>query len=118
MKTIEIALEHLGFHSLIGVMAQEKVVGHDFVVDLAVRIPYSEGVERDDMDATISYADLYEVVRMEIEKPRDTIEAVAASIVNEITRRWPQIESGGISICKSTPPITGITGSAKVSIFF
>lgn len=118
MKTIEIALEQLGFHSKIGVMAQEKAVGNDFVVDMAVRIPYDERVERDVMDATISYADLYDVLKREMEKPVDTIEAVAASIVNEMTQRWPQILSGSISICKSTPPISGITGRAKVSIFF
>lgn len=114
----EITLADLQFHAFHGVMPQETMVGNEFVVSVTVRIPYSANILDDDLDVTISYADIYEIVEDEMRKPKKLIETVAALICERISSHWGQITSGEITISKSTPPINGITGSAKVRLFF
>ena len=115
---IEITLADLRFHSHHGVMPQETKVGNEFIVSVSVRIPYSDEILNDDIDATISYADIYEIVAAEMKSPKKLLETVAARIVHEICSSWTNITGGEITISKSTPPISGITGSAKVRLFF
>lgn len=118
MKEFEIKLSDLRFHAHHGVMHQETKVGNEFIVDLAVRIPFPETILEDNLDDTVSYADIYEIVESEMGNTKKLIETVAAKIADRISRRWPQIISGHITICKSTPPIPSITGRAEVTLFF
>lgn len=114
----EIVLKGLRFYGRHGVMEQETVVGNEFIVDVKVRIPYSESILEDKLDDTISYADIFTIVADEMDKPRKLLETVAATICRRLTATWPQILGGSISICKSTPPILRITGSSEVTLFF
>ena len=114
----EISLNDIRFHARHGVFQQENAVGNEFSVDVSLTIPYNPGVEDDDLDATISYADVYEIIAEEMKRPRKLLEAVAASIAKRFTAKWPEIEKGHITICKSTPPIAGITGNAAVTLNF
>lgn len=118
MAKFEITLSDLRFHSYHGVLPQENKVGNEFSVTVSVMIPYSAEILGDNLDATISYADIYEIVEQEMATPRKLLETVAARIRNRITHNWEQISGGYITICKSTPPISGITGNAKVTLFF
>ena len=76
----EIALRDLRFHARHGVWEQENAVGNEFIVTVSVKIPYSEAIAADQLDATISYADLFSIVKEEMRRPRNLVEAVAASI--------------------------------------
>ena len=118
MMEYEIALTNLRFHARHGVWEQENKVGNEFIVDVKVRIPYSKEILSDDLEATISYTDIYGIISEEMGKPRKLLETVAATIHSEIVHRWPQITSGSIKICKSNPPIANITGSSEVTLFF
>lgn len=114
----EIALTDLRFHAGHGVWEQENVIGNEFIVNVKLRIPYSDEIASDNLEATISYADVFSIVEKEMMKPRKLLETVAVSIKKELTSKWPRILSGSISICKSTPPIAGILGKSEVTLFF
>lgn len=118
MSEFEITLADLAFHAHHGVMPQENKVGNEFIVSVSIRIPYSERILDDDLEATISYANLYEIIEAEMREPRKLLETVAATIASRIKSKWQEILGGSITICKTTPPITGITGNAKVTLFF
>lgn len=118
MAEFEIELSDLRFHAFHGVLPQETKVGNEFSVSVGIKIPYQEDILDDNLDATISYADIYEIVAQEMSTPRKLLETVAACIRNRIIHNWEQILGGHITICKSTPPITGIIGTAKVTLFF
>lgn len=118
MKEFEIKLSDLRFHAYHGVFPQETKVGNEFVVNLAVRFPFHSDILDDNIDRSVSYADIYQIVDSEMKNSKKLLETVAANIADRISRRWPQINSGFITICKSTPPITSITGTAEVTLFF
>lgn len=118
MMEYEIGLTNLRFHARHGVWEQENKVGNEFIVDVKVRIPYTEEILTDDLNSTISYADIYEIVENEMGKPRKLLETVAAAVLSRLKAIRPGITSGSIRICKSNPPIARISGSSEVTLFF
>lgn len=114
---IELRDVHIYAHH--GVFSQENTVGNEFVVNLSVRIKADESIlATDDIDKSISYANLYDIVADRFSKPCRLLETVALAIAADIRRRWPLILSGQISIEKKCPPIPHFTGSAAVSLNF
>ena len=111
-----IELEQMRFFAFHGVMPQERVVGNDFEVNLRVKTDFIAAIRRDELDNTISYADLYEVVKREMMRPSALIEHVAGRILKAITARWSAIEEVELKVSKLNPPIPGEIGRASVVI--
>ena len=64
------------------------------------------------MDSTINYAEIYEVVKSEMNVPSKLIEHAAGRILKSLRRRFPQIEH--IKLAKQNPPFGGDVQSAAV----
>lgn len=118
MRYFEICLTDLHFHSHHGVFPQETKVGNEFIVDICIKIPYVDSICDDNLSDTVSYADVYEIVKEEMLQPRKLLECVASRIQSRLEDKCPQIMSGYINICKTTPPVSGITGNALVRLIF
>lgn len=114
----EISLNNLSFYSYHGLYEEEKKYGNEFRVNLSVFYIASGDSGNDNIDSTVSYVDLFQIVNEEMEKPRNLLETVALSIVATIKSRFTEINKGKISIEKVHPPIPGMLGSASVSLIF
>ena len=117
MKTT-VFLDEVRFYAFHGVMPQERAVGADFTVWLTVGYDFVKAAESDDLSDTISYADLYEVVRTEMDKPSQLLEHVAMRIVKAITAKWPQVIAVDIKLVKNNPPMGADCKGAGVEIHF
>lgn len=114
-----ISLRDVRFYARHGVFSQETTVGNEFRVNLNVEISAEKfNSEADDLDSTLSYADLYAVVREEMLHPARLLETVCAKIGLRLRREFPKIQRGDIEIIKIAPPIAGIDGIAGVKHFF
>lgn len=114
MEKFIINLEDIRFYSSIGVMDQERLVGNEFVIDLSIEIDASE-FESENLDSSVSYADLYEVLESEMKKPVLLLETVTKRIGDRICSKWNQIQRLSIKITKLAPPISGISGESSVT---
>ena len=110
MTKTAIFLDEVRFHAFHGVMPQERAVGADFTVWLTVGYDFVKAAESDDLNDTISYADLYEVVRTEMDKPSQLLKAIAS--------RWPKVEKIDIRLAKDNPPMGADCKGAGVEIHF
>lgn len=111
LMTIE--LKKLQFFAFHGLYEEEKKTGNEFEVNLFVDyIPNTVIIT--DMSATINYAELFELVKTEMQKPRGLLETLAMEIVELIHSLYPQIVKAEISITKLHPPIATFTGSVGV----
>ncbi len=115
---MEIYLKDLEFHAHHGVFEQEQAIGNKYLVNLTVNITSNRKMRDDNLSATVSYADLYDIIKKWVNIPHKLLESLAIDISCEIKMRFPNIESGWISIEKSRPPISGMIGSAGVKYFF
>ena len=117
MKT-SIFLDEVRFHAFHGVMPQERAVGADFTVWLKVGYDFVKAAESDELIDTISYADLYEVVRAEMDKPSQLLEHVALRIVKAVASRWPRIDTIDLRLAKDNPPMGADCKGAGVEIHY
>ena len=117
MKT-SIFLDEVRLHAFHGVMPQERAVGADFTVWLKVGYDFVKAAESDELIDTISYADLYEVVRAEMDKPSQLLEHVALRIVKAVAARWPRIDTIELRLAKDNPPMGADCKGAGVEIHY
>ena len=107
-----IRMEGMKFYAFHGVMPQENVVGSYFYIDLKLKIDFTQAAETDELEGTVSYADIYTTVKEEMETPSKLLEHVCQRIAQRIFTDFPTIESIDIRLSKENPPM-GACGRRK-----
>ena len=112
-----IELEGMEFKAYHGCLPQEKVRGNNIIVDFRGELDLSAAAESDNLEDTLNYADIYDIVSEEMSIPSELLENVAGRIVKSIAARFPQLESFSIRVSKSKPPVDGIVQWSRVTLF-
>lgn len=115
---MHIRLIDLTFHAYIGVFKQEQAVGADYKVNLDVELPMPESIGNDCLEDTISYADFFQIVKVEMSQPCALLENTAFRIIKKIREKYMQVKHASVCITKIAPPIAALQGSAEVEISF
>jgi len=117
-KADRIVLEGMRFYGFHGVNPEERVLGQEYLVDLAVEMDLTQAGASDRLEDTISYAHIYRAVRDVMEgEPRNLLEAAAQSVADRILSDFP-VDSVSIRVKKPHPPIRGsVIENATVEIF-
>lgn len=111
-----IYINEVRIHARHGVMPQETAVGADFIVSLRVGYDISRAIRTDDVDDTLSYADMLAVIQREMEIPSKLLEHVAGRIASALLKTFPDITSIDLSITKVNPPMGAECHGAGVEI--
>jgi len=111
-----IELKGLRFHACHGVMAQERVTGGDFIVDLRVKTDLTEAVRKDDVSCTMNYAEIYEIIKNEMLTPSNLLEHLAGRMGEAMFDRFPQMEELTVTVTKRNPPMGAQTEGAAVTL--
>ena len=115
MKT-SIKLTDMHFFAYHGVMEQETKVGNNYVVNICIDADFSRACETDDVEDTINYALVYDLVKAEMIQPSKLLEHVAMRIFKSIKSTFPQILNLEVRLAKNNPPIQGEVKCAEVII--
>ena len=115
MKT-SIKLNDMQFYAYHGVMAQETKVGNNYVVNICMDSNLLQACQTDNVDDTISYALIYDLVKAQMVQPSKLLEHVAMRIYQSIRSAFPQITSLEVRLAKNNPPISGEVKSAEIII--
>lgn len=99
-----------------GVMPEERVTGNTFVLDIHLGYPFGPATETDDVADTLSYADVIEIAKAEMETPSALLEHVAGRIRRTLIEKFPLISGGMIRIAKLTPPLDAVVADCAVTI--
>lgn len=116
--TIRVALTDVRMTARVGVFEQERCVGNEFCVNLWVDVAVTEGMRRDEIGGTVSYADLYTVIKEILSAEALTLEYVALCIAERVKKSFPSVIRGEISVAKLAPPIGGMDGVAQITYAF
>lgn len=110
---ISIELNKLRFFAYHGLYDEEKEKGNEFEVNLTVIYkPVKKKIRS--IAETINYVTLYELVKSEMNNPRELLETLAQEITAKIQNQFPSIKEIEISITKLNPPIPDFIGSVGV----
>lgn len=112
--TTKIRLEEMRFYAYHGVLPQETKVGNHFIVNLTLTAPLERAVRSDDLEDTLNYADVYAVVKEQMEIPSKLLEHVAGRILYALKERFPRLTAVELTLSKLNPPFGGDLRSASV----
>ena len=73
-------------------------------------------METDDVADTLNYAQLYELVRREMDQPSNLLEHVAGRIVKAVNTAFPAVTSIDLKLTKLNPPMGADCRGAGVEI--
>ncbi|MDE7456643.1 MAG: dihydroneopterin aldolase [Prevotella sp.] len=111
-----ITLREVRFHAFHGVMPQERKVGADFTVTLRVKADLSRPVFSDNVNDTLNYAALYDVLKREMAQPSRLLEHVAGRIGQAVFDSFPQVETADVTLTKLNPPMGADSEGAAVEL--
>jgi len=113
-----IELKRMKLYSYHGVLAQERRVGNDYEVSVGVDYDSSSAVVTDSIKSAVNYAELAEIVRLEMAIPSNLLETVATRIATRICMEFNSVRGGYVSITKVMPPIGAAVDGVTVRITF
>lgn len=112
--TSKIELKTLKFYAYHGVAPQETKVGNWFIIDVTLTAPLEAAIRSDALEETINYAEVYEIVKKEMQIPSRLLEHVAGRILDALKVRFPQLRETELKIAKLNPPFGGDVYSAAI----
>lgn len=111
-----IILKDLRFYAYHGVGAQETQVGNEFVLDLRLRMDWTRAIWSDDVNDTLSYAEVYEAVKDEMARPSCLLEHVAGRIARRLFQDFSSLEEIELRLVKRNPPMGADIEGAGVEL--
>ena len=112
--TSKILLEDIKIYAYHGVLSEENKIGTYYLINIEVDVDIWKATESDDLNDTISYADINDIIHSEMKIPSKLLEHVAGRILQKINIQFPNISYIKLKITKTAPPMTGEMKGASV----
>ncbi len=112
--TIEI--NNLRLRAYHGVLEQERKVGNEFEISLKMEVEMEMALKNDDLDKTVNYADVIDLVKHEMDIPSQLLENVAWRIATAPRERYTSLRSVTVKVAKLTPPVQALLNSVAVEV--
>ncbi|WP_025028139.1 dihydroneopterin aldolase [Caldalkalibacillus mannanilyticus] len=113
----KIIFSGMKFYAYHGVFPEENKLGQMYDVDVEVFTNLQKAGVTDQLEYTVNYAELYEIVKSIVEGEQfQLIEALAEKISARILLSFEQIQQVRIKVTKPNPPIPGHYDSVAVEI--
>lgn len=115
----KICLNNMVFHTYNGVFDAERQLGQKLEIDCRMTYPIEEQVQDDDLNETVSYADVYETIRQFVSQHHyKLIESLANHLGKQILLDYPQLQAVHLNIRKYNLPIEGVLNNAEIEVDF
>ena len=109
VKNSRILLPRVRFYAHHGVDPQEQLTGAYFHVGIEADTDFNEAMQTDRLEGTVSYADLYESIKTEMDIPSKLLEHVAGRILQRLF-------DDRLALTKENPPMGADCREAGVEI--
>jgi dihydroneopterin aldolase len=115
METI--SLQNMAFYAYHGCFAEEQITGTHFEVDVQVDADLQAAALSDDLNDTLNYQWIYDVVRREMQQPSKLLEHVAGRVLRALFDGAARpLARASVTIRKCNPPLGGKVGYASVTM--
>jgi len=111
-----ITLENMEFHAYHGCLEHEKQLGNTFRVTLSMELDTNIAGKTDNLDETLNYQQVYDVVKREMEIPSRLIEHAGQRITEAVFSQFFQIQTLKVQLSKMNPPLGGKVECVTIEI--
>ena len=112
----KIFLEDVKIYAYHGVLPEENIIGTYYILNLEIRTDLWKAAASDDLNDTISYADINDILHHEMSIPSKLLEHVAGRIITKIHAQFPQITYAKLKLTKTAPPMKGEMKGASIEL--
>jgi len=112
----KIYLEDVKIYAYHGVLPEENIIGTYYILNLEIHTDLWIAAESDDLNDTISYAEINEIIHEEMKINSKLLEHVAGRIITKIREKFDQVSYIKIKITKTSPPMKGEMKGASIEL--
>lgn len=109
VNDIEVYAQH-------GCLEEEAVIGGKYMIDAVFHVDVKRAAHYDDLDLTIDYVRVTEIVQKEMAIRAKLIETVGYRILHSLQNEFPQADAIRLRLTKIAPPIPGQVGSVSIEL--
>lgn len=99
-----------------GCLDEEAVIGGDYIVNAELHCDLRKAAASDDLNDTIDYVAVYNIVKEEMAIRSKLIEQVAKRIIDRMKKDFPALEGGSVTVVKLRPPMNGDVEQVSVTL--
>ena len=114
--TTKILFENLKIYAYHGVLPEETIIGTYFLVNVELHADLWKAVGTDDLNDTVNYAEVNDIIHEEMKIPSKLMEHVCGRISKKIKLAFPQISYIKVKMTKTNPPMQGEMEGVSVEI--
>jgi dihydroneopterin aldolase len=111
-----IRLNNIRVFAYHGCLIEEGKIGSDYRVDLEIKTDLRKSAETDDLQDTVDYVHLNNIVAEEMAERAKLLEHVAHRIILRTFRELPQVSRIKVGVSKLNPPIGGDVESVTIEM--
>ena len=102
-----IKLQNIRVYTNHGCLVEEEKIGSDYIVNLEIKTDLRKSSETDDLNDTVDYVQLNDIVTSEMSIRSKLLEHVAHRIIKRIFDEIPSVSRILLAVSKINPPIGG-----------
>lgn len=111
-----ITLNGMSFYAFHGCFAEEQAIGTNFKVEVSFETDTRSAQQSDNIADTVSYLDVYQVIKREMAIPSHLLEHVGERICMALLDGFPAIDDVTVKVSKLNPPLGGQLESVSVEV--
>ena len=112
----KIHIEGMEFYAHHGFYQEEQVIGNKYLLDIKFDVDFENAVLTDNLDGTINYQDIHELIKQQMSVKSKLLEHVAGRIVQAVKANFSGVTNVELKISKLRPPLNGVVD--KFSIIY
>ena len=102
-----ITIENMEFYAYHGHFEEEQKIGTWFSIDLSMEVDTNKAELSDELEDTVDYSAVYQVVKEQMMIPSKLLEHVGRRILNAVKERFSDVKNAQLKIRKMNPPLGG-----------
>jgi dihydroneopterin aldolase len=114
--TAKIYIEDLKIYAYHGVLEEENIIGTYYIINLEIHADIWKATESDDLEDTINYAEINNIIHNEMAIKSKLLERVGGRIIEKIHGKFSSVTFIKIKITKTNPPMKGEMKGVSVEL--
>lgn len=103
----QIQIEGMEFYSHHGHFPEERIIGNKFLIDIFIDTECKAAADSDRLEDALNYQQLYDLIKIEMEKKSHLLENVAQRILDALYHNFNVINKATVKVSKMNPPMGG-----------
>ena len=111
-----ILVNKIKLYAFHGCLEEEAKIGGEYIVDIKIETDFTRAEIDDELNHTVDYCEVYNIVKFEMAIRSKLIEHVARRIADQVFIISDKIEEVEVKVTKENPPVNGNVGSVSAIV--